>query len=41
VRVLAFTTYNIFTDFESVFPTRSRMHSLPCYLGENGVEDEQ
>ncbi|CAM0955621.1 unnamed protein product [Alopecurus aequalis] len=38
---IAFTTYNIFTDFESIFPTRNRMHSLPYYLGENGREEEQ
>jgi len=38
---IAFTTYNIFTDFESIFPTPNRMHSLPYYLGENGVEEEQ
>ena len=38
---IAFTTYNIFTDFESVFPARNRMHSLPYYLGENGLEEEQ
>ncbi|CAM0944004.1 unnamed protein product [Alopecurus aequalis] len=38
---IAFTTYNIFTDFESIFPARNRMHSLPYYLGENGREEEQ
>ena len=38
---IAFTTYNIFTDFESVFPARNRMHSLPYYLGDNGLEEEQ
>ena len=33
---IAFTTYNIFTDFESIFPARNRMHSLPYYLDKNG-----
>ena len=39
--LIAFTTYNIFTDFESVFPARNRMHSLPYYVGDNGLEEEQ
>ncbi|CAM0952500.1 unnamed protein product [Alopecurus aequalis] len=38
---IAFTTYNIFTDFESIFPARNRMHSLPYYVGENGREEEK
>ncbi|CAM0873653.1 unnamed protein product [Alopecurus aequalis] len=38
---IAFTTYNIFTDVDSIFPARNRMHSLPYYLGENGVEEEE
>ncbi|KAE8766883.1 Protein disulfide isomerase-like 1-4 [Hordeum vulgare] len=38
---IAFTTYNIFTDFESIFPARDRMHSLPYYLGDNGLEEEE
>ena len=38
---IAFTTYNIFTDMESIFPTVNRMHSLPYYLGENGQVEEQ
>jgi hypothetical protein len=37
---IAFTTYNIFTDFDSIFPAANRMHSLPYYLGENGLEEE-
>ncbi|CAM0875236.1 unnamed protein product [Alopecurus aequalis] len=37
---IAFTTYNIFTDMDSIFPARNRMHSLPYYLGENGEEEE-
>ena len=36
---IAFTTYNIFTDFDSIFP--NGMHSLPYYLGENGREEEE
>ena len=31
---IAFTTYNIFTDLESIFPTVNRMHTLPYNLGE-------
>ena len=38
---IAFTTYNIFTDVDSIFPTRDGMHSLPYYLGEDGMEEEQ
>ena len=38
---IAFTTYNIFTDFESIFPARNRMHSLPYYVGDNGLEEEE
>jgi hypothetical protein len=26
---IAFTTYNIFTDFNCIFPTVDRMHTLP------------
>ncbi|KAE8794626.1 Auxin-induced protein 5NG4 [Hordeum vulgare] len=37
---IALTTYNIFTDFDSIFPTHSGMHSLPYYLGEDGMEEE-
>ena len=37
---IAFTTYTIFTDFDSIFPTRNGMHSLPYYLGEDGMEEE-
>ena len=35
---IAFTTYNIFTDFDSIFPTRNGMHSLPYYIGQDGME---
>ncbi|KAE8791394.1 Auxin-induced protein 5NG4 [Hordeum vulgare] len=38
---IAFTTYNIFTDFESIFPLATSMHSLPYYLGDNGLEEEE
>ncbi|KAE8810785.1 Auxin-induced protein 5NG4 [Hordeum vulgare] len=38
---ISFTTYNIFTNFESIFPTPNRMHSLSYYLGENGREKEE
>ena len=26
---IAFTTYNVFTDFDSIFPTPGRMHTIP------------
>ncbi|KAE8818040.1 Auxin-induced protein 5NG4 [Hordeum vulgare] len=39
--LIAFTTYNIFTNFESIFPAPNRMHSLPYYLDENGREEEE
>ncbi|XBJ14153.1 hypothetical protein VPH35_006237 [Triticum aestivum] len=26
---IAFTTHNIFTDYEKIFPTDERMHTLP------------
>ena len=43
---IAFTTYNIYTDFESIFPSLGqqyapRMHTLPYFLGENGMEEEE
>ena len=38
---IAFTTYNIYTDFDSIFTATSRMHSLPYYLGENDPEEEE
>ena len=38
---IAFTTYNIYTDFVSIFPAPNRMHSLLYYLGENGLEEEE
>ena len=33
---IAFTTYNIYTDVDIIFPARNRMHSLPYYLDEDG-----
>ncbi|KAE8767480.1 Auxin-induced protein 5NG4 [Hordeum vulgare] len=38
---IAFTTYNIFTDFESIFPARDRMHSLLYHLSDNNLEEEE
>ena len=38
---IAFTTYNIYTDFDSTFPATNRMHSLPYYLGGNVLEEEE
>uniref|UniRef100_A0A453KA26 Uncharacterized protein n=1 Tax=Aegilops tauschii subsp. strangulata TaxID=200361 RepID=A0A453KA26_AEGTS len=35
---IAFTTRNIFTNFDCIFPTRDDMHSLPYYIGEDGME---
>ena len=35
---ISFTTFNIFTDVDSIFPTRNRMHTLPYYLGEEEEE---
>lgn len=37
---IAFTTYNIFTDVDSIFPTPNAMHNLPYYIGENGMEKD-
>ena len=31
---ISFTTFNIYTDIDSIFPTCNRMHTLPYYLGE-------
>ncbi|CAM0876725.1 unnamed protein product [Alopecurus aequalis] len=31
---IAFTTYNIFTNYESIFPTINQMHSLPYNFDE-------
>ena len=35
---IAFTTHNIFTNFDCIFPTRDGMHSLPYYIGQDGME---
>ncbi|KAE8820664.1 Auxin-induced protein 5NG4 [Hordeum vulgare] len=37
---ISLTTYNIFTDVESIFPTFNAMHNLPYYIGENGMEED-
>ncbi|KAE8793947.1 Auxin-induced protein 5NG4 [Hordeum vulgare] len=37
---VAFTTYNIFTDVNSIFPTPNAMHSLPDYISENGTGED-
>ena len=34
---IAFTTYNIFTDFQSIFPNNGVMHTLPYPI--NNVEE--
>ena len=35
---ITFTTNNIFTNFDCIFPTRDGMHTLPNYIGEDGME---
>ena len=36
---IAFTTHNIFTDYDNVFPTDERMHTLPYPI--NNTAEEQ
>ena len=31
---IAFTTYNIYTNFDSIFPERNHIHTLPYNLGD-------
>ena len=38
---IAFTTHNIFPNFDCIFPTRDGMHNPPYYIGEDGMEREQ
>ncbi|KAE8816443.1 Auxin-induced protein 5NG4 [Hordeum vulgare] len=38
---IAFTTHNIFTNFDCIFPTRDGMHNLPYYIGQDGMEREE
>uniref|UniRef100_A0A453RQH8 Uncharacterized protein n=1 Tax=Aegilops tauschii subsp. strangulata TaxID=200361 RepID=A0A453RQH8_AEGTS len=35
---IAFTTHNIFTNFDCIFPTRDDMHNLPYYISEDDME---
>ena len=37
-KFIAFTTQNIFTNFECIFLTRDGMHNLPYYIGQDGME---
>ncbi|KAE8786066.1 Auxin-induced protein 5NG4 [Hordeum vulgare] len=37
---IAFTTYNIFNDVDSIFPTLNAMHSLPYYIGKNDMVED-
>ncbi|KAE8773950.1 Auxin-induced protein 5NG4 [Hordeum vulgare] len=37
---IAFATYNIFTDIESIFPTFNAMRKLPYYIDKNGMEED-
>ena len=39
--LIAFTTYNIFTDVDMIFSNHNVIHSLPYLLGENGREAEE
>ncbi|KAE8797583.1 Auxin-induced protein 5NG4 [Hordeum vulgare] len=38
---IVFTTHNIYTNFDCIFPTRGSMHSLPYYIGQDDMEREQ
>ncbi|KAE8804009.1 Auxin-induced protein 5NG4 [Hordeum vulgare] len=38
---IAFTTHNIYTNFDYIFPTRDGMHNLPYYIGQDVMEREQ
>ncbi|KAE8803046.1 Auxin-induced protein 5NG4 [Hordeum vulgare] len=38
---IAFTTHNIYTKFDCIFPTRDSTHNLPYYIGQDGMEREQ
>ncbi|KAE8818663.1 Auxin-induced protein 5NG4 [Hordeum vulgare] len=38
---IAFTTHNIYTNFDCIFPSRDGMHSLPYYIGQDSMEREQ
>ena len=36
---IAFTTHNMFTEYTNIFPTASRMHTLP-YPIDNAPEEQ-
>ena len=38
---IAFTTHNIFTNFDCIFPTHDGMHILPYYISQDGMAREQ
>ncbi|KAE8799576.1 Auxin-induced protein 5NG4 [Hordeum vulgare] len=38
---IAFTTHNIYTNFDYIFPASDGMHSLPYYISQDGMEREQ
>jgi hypothetical protein len=38
---IAFTTFNIYTNFECHFPTRNMMHTLPYNFDEEEEEEEE
>ncbi|KAE8774265.1 Auxin-induced protein 5NG4 [Hordeum vulgare] len=38
---ITFTTHNIFTNFDCIFPTRDGMHGLPYYVVQDDMEREQ
>uniref|UniRef100_A0A8I6Y9D2 Uncharacterized protein n=1 Tax=Hordeum vulgare subsp. vulgare TaxID=112509 RepID=A0A8I6Y9D2_HORVV len=38
---IAFTTHKIFTDYNNIFPTAERMHTLPYPIDNTPEEEEQ
>ncbi|KAE8793037.1 Auxin-induced protein 5NG4 [Hordeum vulgare] len=38
---IAFTTHNIYTNFDCIIPTCDGMHNLPHYIGQDNMEREQ
>ncbi|KAE8818191.1 hypothetical protein D1007_04067 [Hordeum vulgare] len=40
-KFIAFTTHNIFTDYNNIFPTAERMHTLSYPIDNTPEEEEQ
>ncbi|KAE8773480.1 Auxin-induced protein 5NG4 [Hordeum vulgare] len=38
---ITFTTYNMFTNIDSIFPTQNGMHILPYYLSDNDMKEDE